>query len=100
MWGYVCNFMRLRMTDSRELRLEQLCEATGENTKSKALDQAAAFYLKMAGDTTAVPIGAFVKLMERAVDQGSITPKEIAAILHTDELPVQAKTSWTVGESK
>ena len=92
--------MRLRMTDSRERRLEQLCEATGENTKSKALDRAAAFYLKMAGDTTAVPTGAFVELMECAVDHGSITPEEIAAILDTDELPVQAETSWAVGESR
>ncbi|NHN60022.1 hypothetical protein G9466_13180 [Halorussus sp. JP-T4] len=96
----MCNFMRLRMTDSRERRLDQLCEATGENTKSKALDRVAVFYLKMAGDATAVPTGAFVELMQRAVDQVSVTPEEIAAILDTDELPVQAETSWAVGESE
>lgn len=91
--------MRLRMTDSRERRLDNLCDATGENTKSKAIDQAADFYLKMAGDTTAVPIGAFEQLMERAVDQGSITPEEIAEILDSKQLPVTAEVAWSVGDS-
>jgi len=93
----VCNFMRLRMTDSRERRLENLCEATDENTKSKAIDRAADYYLKMAGDTTAVPTGAVEELMELAVEQGSVTPEEIADVLYTEELPVEAETSWSVG---
>jgi hypothetical protein len=91
--------MRLRMTDSRERRLANLLEATDENTKSKALDRAADYYLKMAGDTTAVPTGAVEELMERAVEQGSVTPEEIAAILDTEELPVEARTEWSVGAS-
>ncbi|UPV75881.1 hypothetical protein M0R89_07435 [Halorussus limi] len=85
------------MTDSRERRLENLLEATGQNTKSKAIDQAADYYLKMAGDTTAVPTGAVEELMERAVKQGNVTPEEIADILDTDELSVKAETSWSVG---
>jgi hypothetical protein len=89
--------MRLRMTDSRERRLENLCEATDENTKSKAIDRAADYYLKMAGDTTAVPTGAVEELMELAVEQGSVTPEEIADVLYTEELPVEAETSWSVG---
>lgn len=85
------------MTDSRERRLETLCEATGENTKSKALDRAAAFYLMMAGDNTAVPTGAFEELMETAERQGSATPEEIASILDTEQLTVEAQFSWSVG---
>lgn len=37
--------MRLRMTDEREDRIRRLMEATGENTKSGALDVAAKHYL-------------------------------------------------------
>ncbi|WP_245154566.1 hypothetical protein [Halorussus marinus] len=87
------------MTDSRERRLDNLQEATGENTKSKALDRAAEFYLRMRGDTTAVPTGAFTELMERAEKQGSVTPEEIAEILDTDDLPVKAEIRWSVGDS-
>jgi len=90
--------MSLRMSDRRERRLETLSEATGENTKSKALDQAAEFYIKMAGDTAAIPEGAFVELMQRAEAQGSVTAEEIAEVLDTDELPVDADLSWTVGK--
>jgi len=49
--GVVCSSMRLRMTDSRERRMDALPEATGENTKSKALDRAAEFYLRVRGRT-------------------------------------------------
>ena len=90
--------MRLRMTDSRERRMNNLLEATGENTKSKALDTAADFYLRMAGDNTAVPTGAFVELIERSGEQGSVTAEEIAEILNTEELRVEAETTWSVGE--
>jgi hypothetical protein len=86
------------MNDQRERRLDALLEATGEKTKSKAIDTAAEFYVKMRGDTTAVPQGAFVQLMETAEEQGSVTPTEIAAILGTDELPVEAETTWAVGD--
>ena len=94
----VCNSMRLRMTDSRERRMDALLEATGENTKSKALDRAAEFYLWMRGENAAVPNGAFEELMATAERQGSVTPEEIADILDTDAIPVQAKTEWEVGQ--
>lgn len=51
----------------------------------------------MAGDTTAVPTGRVAQLMERAVAQGSVTPEEIAGVLDTDELPVEADVSWKIG---
>ncbi|MFH5800451.1 hypothetical protein [Haladaptatus sp. CMAA 1911] len=79
--------------------MEFLLEATGEKTKSKALDCAAEFYLQMRGDTAAVPNGAFVELMEKAEQQGSVTAIEIANLLDTEELPVEAQTSWSVGRS-
>ncbi|GKZ16068.1 hypothetical protein HAL_39490 [Haladaptatus sp. T7] len=78
--------------------MEYLLEATGENTKSKALDRAVEFYLQMRGDTAVVPNGAFVGLMEKAERQGSVTPEEIAEVLDTDELPVNVRFSWSVGE--
>lgn len=90
--------MRLRMTDSRERRLDDLCEATGQNTKSKAIDQAAAFYIKMAGETTAIPTGAVAQLLDRAEAQGSLTAPEIAAILDSGELRVDAELQWSVGD--
>jgi len=77
--------------------MNALLEATDENTKSKAIDRAAEFYIKMAGDTTAVPTGAFVELMATAEEQGSVTAEEIAEILGTEALPVEAETSWSVG---
>lgn len=75
--------MRLRMNERRERRLETLLDATGENAKAKAIDRAADHFIKMAGDTTAVPTGAIEELMERAVEQGSVTPEEIAEILRS-----------------
>ncbi len=85
------------MNDRRERRLENLVEATDENTKSGAIDAAADFYIKMRGETTAVPTGAIEQLMERADETGSVTAEEVAEILHTDELPVAARTTWRVG---
>jgi len=90
--------MRLRMTDERERRMEHLQEATGENTKSKALDTAARYYVRMAGGTDAVPTGQVAELMELAEEQGSVTAREIAEVLGTGELPVQHESNWSVGD--
>lgn len=98
--GCVCKNMRLRMNDRRARRLENLLDATGEKTKSKAIDKAADYYLKMAGETTAQPNGSVTELMELAVEQGSVTPAEIADVLNTDELPVEARTTWSVGRER
>ena len=94
--GYVCNSMRLRMTDKRERRLDDLKEATGESTKSKAIDTAIEFYIRMAGDTTAVPTGQFAELMQLADDQGSVTAAEIADVLDSDPLGVNYESNWSV----
>lgn len=94
--GGLCN-MRIQDTDRRERHWSYLKEATGENTKSGAIDTAVRFYLEMAGGTTAVPTGAVEELLAEAEREGSLTVEEIAAILDTDELPIAAETTWSVG---
>ena len=86
------------MTDTRERRIDALLEATGENTKSKALDTAAEYYLQMAGGNSAIPTGRVKKLMQLAVDEGSVTPAQIADVLDVSELPVEYTHEWSVGE--
>jgi len=100
--GYVFTIMaestRLRLTDRRERRLNRLEDATGENTRAGAIDAAANYYLRMAGGTAAKPTGAVEELMRTAIEQGSVTPTEIAEILDTDELPVEYTHEWSVGD--
>lgn len=88
----------IKKTDTRERRYEDLKEATGEGHTSKALDAAAKYYLRMAGGTTAVPNGRIAELLSAAEERGNLTAGEIAEILDTDELPVEAETRWSVGE--
>ena len=89
--------MRIEKTDTRARKWEYLKEATGESATSKALDRAADYYLRMHGDTTAVPQGKLTELMNAAQNRGSLTPEEIAEILDTDELPVRCEVSVSVG---
>ncbi len=90
--------MRIEKTDVRARKWEYLKEATGESATSKALDRAADYYLRMRGDTTAVPKGKLMELMTAAQDQGSLKPEEITEILYTDELPLRCEVSVSVGE--
>jgi len=90
--------MRIEKTDTRARKWEYLKEATGESATSKALDRAADYYLRMRGDTTAVPKGTLTELMTAAKKQGSLTPEEIAEIVDTDELPVRCEVSIAIGE--
>ncbi|ELZ21479.1 hypothetical protein C475_18716, partial [Halosimplex carlsbadense 2-9-1] len=69
--------MRIRDTDKRQREWEMLQEATGEKTRSKAIDAAVRYYLKMAGGNAAAPTGSVEELMQVAEDQGSVTPAEI-----------------------
>ena len=89
--------MRLRMTDQRERMLEALLDATGEKTKSKAIDKAVNHYCRCAGANAAHPTGTYQKLMKRAVENGSLTPGDIAKILDTASLPVHHQRSYSVG---
>lgn len=94
--------MRLLMNDQREKQIETLVDATGENTKSKALDRAMTFYLQMHGDNFAYPHGGFPELLATAARQGSATVEEIADVLDTDELPVrgEVRREWSVGDEE
>lgn len=94
--------MRIEDTDARKRRWNYLVEATGERAKSKAIDRAAKFYLKMRGDTTAHPCGAFDELLDAAEECGSLEAEEIAEILNTDELPVryEVTTERSVGPGR
>jgi len=94
--GVVQRRMRIEATEVRQRKWKNLKEATGKGHKSTALDTAADYYLTMAGDTTAVPVGAIEQLMELAVKEGSVTPGEIADVLDIEELPVEAETYWSV----
>ncbi len=89
--------MRIEKTDARARKWDHLKEATGENATSKALDRAADYYLRMRGDTAAIPKGKVQQLMTEAGTKGSLTPEEIASILNTDELPIRCEVSISVG---
>lgn len=93
------NAMRIHMTESRERRFEHLLEATGEATKSKAIDKAVGYYLRMRGGTDAYPEGHLVSLMAAADEQGSLTAEEIASILNCQEIPVSYEPRWSVGST-
>lgn len=84
------------MTDARERKLEHLKEALDENAGSKALFAAADYAIRMRGDSTAVPQGKISELMQRADEQGSVTPQEIAKILDTDTVAVEYQSQWGV----
>lgn len=90
--------MRIESTDRRQQRWDDLKRATGYGHCSKALDTAADYYLRMAGGTTSIPDGQLEMLLEAADERGSLTLEEIAEILDCDELPIEAETSWTVGD--
>jgi len=88
--------MRLRMTEHRERMLEALLDATGEKTKSKAIDRAIGHYCRCAGENAAHPTGTYEALMELVVKEGSITPAEVAKELGSKELPIEYNHEWNI----
>lgn len=70
--------MRLRMTDQREDRIRRLMEATGENTKSGALDVAVKHYL------------ADVRNKQRIADD---LPTDLVEELSTPYVPIKRETN-------
>ena len=89
--------MRIRDTDRRTREWENLKEATGESTKSGAIDTAVRFYLEMGRVDYGKQVGQFNELMQTATEQGSLTAPEIAAILDTEYLPVEASATYSLG---
>jgi hypothetical protein len=88
----------IKKTDWRARTWEHLEDATGEGNTSAALDVAAEFYLRMAGDTGAYPTGAFDELLAAAEERGSLTGEEIVEILDTQELPLSYEVEWSTGD--
>ena len=88
--------MRMRLTDARKRRIERLKEATGENSKSEAIDVAAKYYLHMGAVDYGSRVGALADLMKAATERGSLTAPEIAEILDCDELSVDASMSYEI----
>jgi len=87
-------------SNRREQKLEELLEATGENTKSKALDRAVEAYLALVGGNEVNPRrGVVDELLQEADARGGLEAEEIAAILGDEgDLPVRFEpATWNVG---
>jgi hypothetical protein len=91
--------MRIKTTEERDRLWENLCEATDENARSKALDRAARYSLRMCGGVAAYGRGDIQTLLDEVLTeaQGSLTAPEIAVILDERELPVTYETTSSVG---
>jgi len=85
------------MNDRRETDYNELLDATGEKAKSKALDVAVRYYLRMRGDTLVIPKGQIPELMAAAESRGSLTAGEIAEILNSEELPIEHESNTKIG---
>jgi hypothetical protein len=84
-----------RMTDSRERRLNHLLEATGQNAKSKALDDAISLYLYLVGGNPADPQGRINAVLQLAETDGPLSGEEIAETLDSRALSVSYETQIT-----
>jgi hypothetical protein len=87
--------MRIADTEDREHLWEMLVECSDQSTKSKAIEDAARYYCRMRGARGYN--SAVEELLDRAVDEGSLTADEIAAILDARELPVAVETEVAIG---
>jgi len=73
-----------------------LVECSDQSTKSKAIEDAARYYCRMRG--AAGYNSAVEELLSAAIDEGSLTAAEIAAILDARELPVAVETTVAIGD--
>ena len=64
-----CAKMKIKTTDDRERLWENLCEATGEQARSKALDRAARYYLRMCGGVATYGRGDIQTLLDAAEEE-------------------------------
>jgi len=88
--------MRIADTDERARLWDALVECSDQSTKSKAIEDAARYYCRMRGARGYN--SAVEELLDRAVDEGSLTAAEIAAILDARELPVAVETEVAIGD--
>lgn len=94
--------LRINLTagKARKEKVAAACDVFDSN-KSEAVLEACEFAARMRGHNDIEPQeGLLEELMEAAVKRGSLTPQEIADLISTDSVPVEAKTSWRVGEDE
>jgi hypothetical protein len=86
------------MNDARERLYENVEQCTPHGHRSKALDHAARYYLKMHGHNNVRPTaGAIEELLQLAEQQGSVTAGEIAECLNVEEYPVEVAVDISHG---
>ena len=90
--------MRIQDTEDRPRLWENLVEASDQQTKSKAIEDAARYYCRMRGDVAGYGNGKNEELLRAAESRGSLTPSEIAAVLDARELRVRYNTEIALGE--
>jgi len=90
---------RWRLTETRDQLIFEFVDAIGENTKVKALEDAGWAYLRLVGRIMVEPgSGLLHELLEAAEERGRLDAAEIAAILATEELPLEYEPAeWSVG---
>lgn len=76
----------------RRLELIHRLRIAPEESEAEIEERALAYQVKMEHQIE--------KLLQRAVEQGSVTPQEIAELLDVAELPVDFSISWSVGRDK
>ena len=88
--------MRIADNPDRERLWETLVECSDQQTKSKAIEDAARYYCRMRGG------GGFNskldELLSKAIEQGSVTPQEIVEVLDTRELPMNYRAQFSFGD--
>jgi phenylalanyl-tRNA synthetase beta subunit len=96
--GALCNNQcEFRVLTNASVSGRICVKPTDENARSKALDRAARYYLRMCGGVAAYGRDDIQTLLDEAEAQGSLTAPEIAAILDERELPVTYETTSSVG---
>jgi len=91
--------MRIQKTDARERKWKYLKEATGESTVSGALMRPRTTTSKCVG-TRQPSRGCVPELIQRADQEGSLTAAEIVEVIDTDELPLEYRSTWTIGDEQ
>lgn len=86
--------MSIRVDDRRERLFDRLEDATGESTRAGALEAAARYYCHMDGTVTE---GAIEELMQVAVQEGSVTPEQIADVLDHETFPITVSIDLEIG---
>lgn len=86
--------MSIRVNERRERLFDRLEDATGEATRAGALEAAARYYCHMDG---AEIEGAVEELIQIAVQEGTVTPEQIAHVLDHSTLPIGVTVDVDIG---